>query len=73
MGDGSPSKNGKLREPSSSEEARAESKIIEAKEIYIWALKGKKKAWGTEYISTLDTINVTGPATINRSHTFQIR
>jgi len=31
--------------------------MIEAKEMYLWALDGKEKAWGPEHTSTLDIVN----------------
>ena len=34
--------------------------MAEAEAIYMRALKGKKKAWGTEHISTLNTVNNLG-------------
>ena len=31
-----------------------------AEEMYLWALRGKEKAWGAEHTSTLDTVNNLG-------------
>jgi hypothetical protein len=31
--------------------------LTEAKKIYLWALQGKKEVVGSDYISTLDTVN----------------
>ncbi|KAF2786713.1 HET-domain-containing protein, partial [Melanomma pulvis-pyrius CBS 109.77] len=37
-----------------------QGKLVEAEEMYQWALQGYEKAWGPEHTSTLDTVNNLG-------------
>jgi tetratricopeptide (TPR) repeat protein len=37
-----------------------QGKLIEAEQMYQWALQGYEKAWGPEHTSTLDTVNSLG-------------